>query len=261
MLNRTLSPRPSLTSLLSLLLLLAGAIGSPPACAQTLQEILAGSAEARGGADRLAAVDTIAADGTAYLGGSGAEASFHYEWKRPNRFRFELTIQGVTQVQASDGRSAWQLDPSMGPKAEPMAGLDLALLNDAADFLGALVDPEGKGHHLTLVGATEIEGTPAWEIRVDRAEGFVETIYLDREHLVEIQEVEEHPLPNGESVELVTTWGDYKEVSGVLLPHYWSRHPAGNPQAGLTLTFESLKVNEPVADERFEMPEAEQEGG
>jgi hypothetical protein len=40
----------------------------------------------------------------------------------------------------------------------------------------------------------------------------------------------------------------------VLLPHFWSRHPKGNPAETLTLVFDSLKVNEPIADDRFAMP-------
>lgn len=237
-----------------LLLALLPAVAPAAAGAQTVEEILADSAEARGGADRLAEVDTIVATGTAHLGGD-VEAPFRYEWKRPDKFRFELTLQGVSEVQASDGETAWRLDPSEGPQPEPLAALDLAMLNDAADFLGALIHPESKGHRVELVGEAEVEGTPAWEIRVERAEGFVETIYLDREYLVEIQQVEEHPLPGGdEPLVLVTTWGDYKPVAGVVLPHYWSRHPRGQPRGGLTLTFETLELGEPIPDERFRMP-------
>jgi outer membrane lipoprotein-sorting protein len=249
--------RARFVSLTLLVLLLPAVV--PAARAQTVEEILARSAEARGGADRLAAVDTIVGTGTALLGGQ-IEAPFRYEWKRPNRFRFELTLQGVTEVQASDGTTAWRLDPSDQPEPEPMAAFDLAMLNDAADFLGALVNPEAKGHEVELVGRVEVEGTPAWELRVTRAEGFLERIYLDFEHLIEIQELEEHPLPSGgEPVVLVTNWGDYKEVGGLLLPHYWSRYPRANPADVLTLTFDSLKLGETIPDERFSMPGAEGE--
>lgn len=244
-----------LFTLLAPAVLVALPAASPAQETPTVDEILAGSAEARGGAESLAAVETLVATGTAHMGG-GTEAPFRYEWKRPGKYRFDLTIQGVTQVQATDGETAWELDPQNQPEPEVQAPLDRALMNDAADFLGALVSPEAKGHSVELVGAPAVEGTPAWELRVERAEGFVETIYLDREHLVEIQQIEEHPLPGGgDPLTLVTTWGDYKEVGGVLLPHYWSRHPAGNPRAGLTISFETLQVNEPVDDEQFRMPE------
>jgi hypothetical protein len=249
------APTLALVAVVASLLILAPQTAAPAGAAETVEEILAGSAAARGGADRLAAVKTIVATGTAHLGGD-FEAPFRYEWKRPDKFRFELTIQGSTEVQASDGEAAWRHDPTEGPAPEPMAAFDLALLNDAADFLGALVEPASKGHRVELLGRTEIEGTPAWEIRVERAEGFMERIYLDAEHLVEIQQMEEHTLPSGgtEPLILVTTWGDYKEVGGVLLPHYWSRHPKVDPSQGLTLTFETLTVDEPVADERFRRP-------
>ena len=233
---------------LAALLALAAA---PARAAETLEEVLAAHHQAHGGTAALAAVETLVGTGVIHLGG-GTEAPLRYEWKRPNKFRVELTFQGVAQVQASDGATAWELEPP--DPAAAMAPLDLAMLNDAADYLGALVDGAAKGHRVELVGPAEVEGTPAVEVRVARKEGFTERIFLDGEYHLEIFEVEEHTLPNGASVEMETTRGDFKEVGGVLLPHFWSRHPKGNPAETLTLVFDSLKVNEPIADDRFTMP-------
>lgn len=58
-------------------------------------------------------------------------------WKRPNRFRFELSTQGVAEVQAFDGARGWSVEPPDEPDAVPMAPFDLALMNDATTSKGA----------------------------------------------------------------------------------------------------------------------------
>lgn len=170
MIERPPSAAPALVGLFTRIALSPG----PAVRAETSKETLAGSAAARGG---------------------GLAAPFRWEWKRPANVRFERTVLGVTEIQPSDGETARRVDPPSRPDPEPLSALDLASLNDAADLLGALVDPREKGHRVELVGETGVEGTPAWELRVGRTKGFVETLFLEPEHLVEIRRVEEHPLP------------------------------------------------------------------
>ena len=252
----SLHPSGRWAALVAALLASVG-LAAPTGAAETLEEVLAAHHEAHGGAGALRAVETLVGTGVIHLGG-GTEAPLRYEWKRPNKFRVEITIQGTTEVQASDGATAWTINPPQ-TAAVAMAPVDLLMLNDAADYLGALIDGAAKGHRVELVGPAEVEGTPAVEVRVARKEGFAERIFLDAEHHLEIFEVEEHTFPSGATVEMETTRGDFKEVGGVLLPHFWSRHPKGDPDATLTLVFDSLKVNEPIADDRFTMPAAEPE--
>ena len=47
------------------------------------------------------------------------------EMARPNKMRMEFTIQGMTGVQAYDGKTGWMVMPFMGKKdPEPMSGDD-----------------------------------------------------------------------------------------------------------------------------------------
>ena len=244
------SIRTCLTSLA-----IAAAAAAAPADAESQEEILAGYVEARGGAANLRAVESLRGNGRLLMGG-GAEAPFRYEWKRPDRFRFELTVQGMTDVQAFDGTDAWTIDPPGQTEPADMAPLDLALLNDAVDFLGPLVDHAAKGTVVELVGKTEVEGTEAWELAVTRPDGGRERSFLDVEYLLEFQQVEIHPTPGGGELELEITWGDYKEVAGVLLPHSWSRRPKGAPD-GISAVFDEIEVNPEIADDRFARPEGD----
>ena len=236
-------------------LFVAALLLASPALGQDVDEIVAKFIEARGGQEALDGLRSVRASGTAHFGPE-AELKFHYEWKRPNKIRFELTQQGITEIQASDGTTHWHVDPPGQPNPGPMSAIDLAQLNDGIDYLGPLVDYREKGHEISLLGKEEIEGTAAYKLEIKKKGGMVEHSYLDAEYFVEILQIERYPMPDGSTMELEVTWGDYKEVAGVLLPHSWHRKPKGAP-AGLTLVFEKVEVNVDIPDERFAMPAAE----
>ncbi len=225
---------------------------SPAATAETVDEILARHLAARGGAEKLASVRALRIKGRFFEGST--EAPFLYEWKRPNQYRFEITVGGMTESQGFDGKAGWSLDPSEQPEPETMAPLQLAMMNDAADFEGPLVDSEAKGAKVELVGKTEVEGTPAWELKVTRADGGVERSFLDAETYLEILQVERYETPGGGSFDLEVTWSDYKEVAGALFPGSWSRKPKGGSGA-TTVLFEHIEPNPELPEERFRRPE------
>jgi hypothetical protein len=223
---------------------------SPAATAETVDEILARHLAARGGAEKLASVRALRIKGRFFEGST--EAPFLYEWKRPNQYRFEITVGGMTESQGFDGKAGWSLDPSEQPEPAPLAPLELALMNDAVDFEGPLVNPAAKGAKVELMGKTEVEGTPAWELKVVRADGGVERSFLDAETFLEILQVERYEAPGG-AFDLEVTWSDYKEVAGALFPGSWSRKPKGGSGA-TTVLFESIEPNPDLPDERFKMP-------
>ena len=84
------------------------ALVAVPASAQTLDEVLAKNFKAKGGLDKIKAVQTIRMTGTMTVG-PGIEAPFVLEQKRPNMLRMEFIVQGMTVVQAYDGKVGWQL--------------------------------------------------------------------------------------------------------------------------------------------------------
>jgi hypothetical protein len=228
------------------LLLAASAAG-----AQTLEEILGRHVEARGGAAKLAAVESLRIRGR-FFGPGGEEMPFLYEWRRPDRFRFELTEAGLVDIQAFDGTEGWRINPPGQLEAAPMAAVELAMMNDAMDFEGRLIGAQAKGVKLELIGKAEVEGTPAWEIEVTRADGGIERSFLDAEHYLEILQVERYQTPSG-PMELEVTWGDYREMGGALFPGSWSRKPKGAP-AGINILFEQVEVNPELPESRFARP-------
>jgi hypothetical protein len=88
---------------------------STAASATTLDEVYGKYIEARGGADKLAALKSLRVTGRAIFGQDG---SFQADWamlvKKPGMMREEITLQGLSTVDACDGKDGWRVDPFQG---------------------------------------------------------------------------------------------------------------------------------------------------
>jgi len=234
--------------------LLAGLVAAA-AGAQTVDEIIAKNLEARGGKDKIKAVKTIRMTGKLGLP-QGMEAPFTLELARPNKMRNEFVFQGMTGVQAFDGKTGWTVMPFMGKKEpEVVSGDDVKSMEDQADFDGPLVDYKEKGHQVELLGKETLEGTPVYKLKVTKKNGDVESHYLDAEQYLEIR-VDGKSKVRGQEVEGETTLGDYKEAGGLIFPFSIQTKQKGGP-GGVTLTFDKIEVNPDVPASRFEMPKVE----
>jgi outer membrane lipoprotein-sorting protein len=94
------------------------ATAAPRAWAQTVDEIIARNIQARGGAEKIKAVQSMKQ--TSHMKIQAMSATLTLYAKRPNLSRQEMTIAGATAVAAFDGQSAWGLNPMMGQtRCEP----------------------------------------------------------------------------------------------------------------------------------------------
>lgn len=222
------------------------------AWAQTVDELIEKNIQAKGGREKIKAIQSLRMTGNLDIG-QGAKAPFVLEMKRPHKVRMEFTFQGMTGVQAYDGSGGWAVMPFMGKKeAEAMSADDLKSMDDQADFEGPLLDYKAKGHQVELVGKENVEGTPAYKLKVTKKSGDLSYIYLDADAYLEIKEEGKRTV-RGQEVEFETTQGDYKTVDGLVFPFSVTTKPKGAP-AGQTITISKIEVNPGVEDARFAMP-------
>jgi outer membrane lipoprotein-sorting protein len=231
--------------------LVAGATLVAPAPAQTVDELIAKANEARGGLEKMKAVQSVRMKGKMTMG-PGLEAPITIERKRPRNARMEFTIQGMTGVQAYDGQQAWGISPMGSKQPEPMPAEMAKDLDNQADIDGPLVDYKAKGHQVELVGKEKLEGSDAWKLKVTLKSGDVQYIYLDADSHLEIRNEAKRTI-RGSEVELENTIGDYKEVGGLLWPHSIQSGAKGRPEKQ-SFAFESIEVNPAIDDARFKMP-------
>jgi outer membrane lipoprotein-sorting protein len=229
------------------------------ASAQTADELVEKNIQAKGGREKLKAAQSVRMTGKMDIG-QGAQAPFVVELKRPHKSRIEFTVQGMTGIRAYDGSSGWMIMPFLGKKEpEAMAADDLKDMDDQADFEGPLVDYKSKGHQVELIGKENVEGTPAWKLKVTKKNGDISYIYLDADAFLEIKEEGKRTF-RGQEVEIESTMGDYKTVDGLVFPFSIQSKPKGAP-AGQTITIEKVEVNPAVDDSRFTMPKVEKKEG
>jgi len=224
----------------------------PVAWAQTADEIIAKNIQARGGMDKLKSVQSVKSTATMAMG-PGMEAPGVLIQKRGNMARLEFTIQGLTAVQAYDGKSAWQVMPFMGKKDPELMSADEAKeVEEMADMDGPLVDYKSKGHQVELLGKEKIEGTDAYKLKLSLKNGDVQTVYIDADSFLEIKEETKRTVRGTEQV-FESSIGDYKEVNGIIFPFAEESGVKGSQQKE-KLTVTKIELNVPVEDSIFKMP-------
>jgi outer membrane lipoprotein-sorting protein len=222
---------------------------------KSADEIIAKYVEAIGGRKKLDSVNTMKSSGKLVMGG-GIEAPLVIENKRPDKVRFEFTFQGMTGTQAFDGTVGWFVMPFMGkPDPEKMSDDQLKAMREQAEFdPNPLIDYAKKGHKAELIGKDDVDGTDAYKIKLTREDGSVEYHYFDAEYFIPLK-VEGKREFQGTEIEYSVTFGDYKEVDGMMIAHKVM------PQGGMggTLTFEDVELNVPIDEARFRMPEVKRD--
>jgi len=232
--------------------LVALAVLAPSVLAQNVDEIIAKYVQARGGAEKLKGVQTIRTTATMTMG-PGMELAGTVIQKRPKLARMEFSLQGMTAVQAYDGKDAWQIMPFMGKKDPELMSADEAKeTEEMADVDGPLVDYKSKGHQAELLGKEKIEGTDAYKIKLTLKNGDVETIYIDADSFLQIKEVDKRTV-RGSEQETESSIGDYKEVNGILFPFAVENAVKGTDQKQ-KITISKIELNVPVDDSMFKMP-------
>lgn len=236
-------------------------LAAETAFAATADELATRNVEAKGGIDKLHALQTLRLTGRMRIQGDTIELGYVTLVKQPGSIRYEASLQGLTQVQAYDGTQAWQINPFQGRKDPEKLSADDAkgLGEDAADFTGTLVDYKSKGYKLDYLGTEDIDGTDAHKLRVTRPNGDITVVYLDPDHFLEIRVVNRR-IEHGVPVETVTDFGDYEKVEGVYLPFVQESGPKGSSERQ-KVQFEKAEANPGTSGDVFQFPSAPARAG
>jgi hypothetical protein len=211
-------------------LLVSALSAAIPAHAVNVDELVAKNAAARGGLDKVQAIKSLKFEGKLrFTGGFGYIELGYFQYKKaPDAVRTEATVQGLTQVQAWDGKQAWQISPFQGRKdPERMSDDDAKSLADDAGIGGSLIDYKARGSQLDYLGTEDVDGTEAHKLKVTLKNGDIEYVYLDPDHFLEIRIVGQRKVRGTES-EDVTDFGDYEQIAGVYFPFSIASHTKGD---------------------------------
>jgi outer membrane lipoprotein-sorting protein len=233
---------------------LAFAAGS--AHALSADELIAKSIEARGGLDKIKAIQSLKIEGTASNAGGGFEIAIVNVGKRGFALRSESTLQGLTMIRAYDGKEAWSINPFRGRKDPDKLSADMVKeIAYQADFDGPLVDYKAKNIKVEYLGTEDVDGTDAHKLKATYANGDFDTIYLDPDYFMQIRVVETHRIRGAEQ-EQESDFGDYEKVNGVYFPFAIESGSKGASEKEQKITIKKIEANVPVDEAQFRFPTA-----
>jgi zinc protease len=167
---------------------------------------------------------------------------------RPDKARTLVESDVVGRIERGfDGAVGWEISITQGPRILDGVQLDNAARESRFDGLVAwrewVVSAENQG-------AADVDGKPAWKILVTPKRGTPQTCFFEQATslLVKIEMVV--PTVTGD-VPTETFVGDYREVSGVRLPHRTRQRVGGQE---LVTVFESVTYNAEFPAGQFDLP-------
>lgn len=221
--------------------------------APTLDELVAKNIAAKGGADALRALQSLKLTGKMLINEGQIQLAYTETKKRPADIRTEETIQGMTAIDAYDGKEGWRIYPFQGRKdPEKMSADDAKPLIEDAEIDGPLIDWKAKGSALEYLGTEDVDGTQAYKIKVVRKNGDVNFVYLDPDYFLEIRILTQR-LRHGAQEEVETDIGDYEKIGGVFVPFSFESGRKGDPDKQ-KIIIEKAEANIPVDDGIFRFP-------
>lgn len=241
-------------------LALAALFTPAPAAAQTVDAIVAKHLEARGGYDRIKAIQTIKI--TRNVATPFSTVTVVTSKKRPNLVRFDQTPKGQTTTtpRGINADGAWDIvqgKVTMRPAEVATEGRETD-----GDFDGLLVDWKEKGHTVTLDGTETVGGNEAHRLKVTTKGGSVRFVYIDASSYLESGVSGIVKLPGMDprtqqprTQESFWTFGDYREINGVKFPFSVDEERTAGP---ITTSFahftEKIEVNVAMEDGLFAPP-------
>ena len=220
----------------------------------TVDELVSKNIEAKGGATALRDLQSLRLTGKLLVQQGGEiELGYLEIKKRPDEVRTEASLQGMTQIQAYDGKEGWKVSPFFGRKdPERMSADDVKALIEDSEIDGALVDWKAKGSTVEYLGTEDVDGTPAHKLKVVRKNGDVSFVFLDPDHFLEIRVLTQR-MRHGAHEEVETDLGDYEKAGGVFVPTSIEAGRKGAPDKQRVI-IDKIEANVAVDDAKFHFP-------
>jgi len=225
------------------------------ALAQTADELVAKNLAARGGAEKLAALQALRLNGKIRFPGD-FELSYQETRARgpSDRVRLDMAVQGLTIKQAYDGSIGWRVNPFEGRRdAERMSADEARSLADSAVLDGALLGARKAGDKIAYIGREDFDGTNAYKLKVTQADGDEFVYLLDPDTMLEIKMTETRRL-RGSPVITEYELGDYEQVGGIYFPMSIESWGQGSPNQRSRISIASAEANPQVSPDLFAEP-------
>ena len=222
-----------------------------------VDEIIARHVEARGGSDRLQAIETLVYSGGLYKepGYTGSGNAF-MAFRRPYFKVVGNPEEPGGFMEGWDG-SAWEWFKEPGIVIRTV-GAASGAARRSSEFEGPLVDYREKGTTVRLGESTDIGGHPAFQLTVTTMDGFRRDYFIDKASYLIAAERRSAPFhAYGDAVTTESRYSDYRPVAGVLVPHRYTEKVIATGETLTEMQWGSIEANRDLPLEWFSPPEFE----
>ncbi|MEP6950137.1 MAG: energy transducer TonB [Ginsengibacter sp.] len=210
--------------------------------AQSADEIINQYVQASGGKEKLNAIKSIYLEGGMGNGVNYRSITITKVQGKLSRIDLGKDALGFTIITPNKG---WIRRKGMDIKTQEIPKDQLKTMQNQLDIVGPLFNYAAKGYHAAFKGKEVSNGKEADKILLTDAAGNTTNFYIDSQtHLV--TQINRMIETDGDTVEIVTIFSDYKEVNGVMFPQK-IESTVGD------FSFDKIEVNQPV-DERLYKP-------
>jgi outer membrane lipoprotein-sorting protein len=225
--------------------------------AQTVDEIIKKAIDARGGIDKIKAVQSERITGRVAFS-HGLEGKVVLELERPHKLYSEITVEGQKVLRAYDGKSAgWTLNPfTENQGVIEMSADELKEMPDESDLDGPLVDYKSKGSQVELVGKGDSDGKAVYRLKITTRSGEVRSYLIDGGTFLTTKWEGTRKVGN-ELLPWESLLSDYREVQGLKFPFKIDQGSPGT-EYKQTLTVDKVEINPKIDQSHFAKPVAGQ---
>jgi hypothetical protein len=226
----------------------------PTAHELTAEQIVERNAAARGGLEAWRKVDAVAWAGRVESPG-GPATPFLLEQQRPDRTRFEVTVNGQKSLRVFDGSEGWKAHAGGAgpPEVRPYSEEELKFARGAPVIEGPLMDHAARGATIALAGLHEVEGRKAYALDLRLASGSAYRVWIDAETFLELRYDREFVDAQGRTAVSSVHFADYRAVQGLQLP-FAIETGTSDGRTRDRLVMERVAINPILDDHAFAKP-------
>jgi hypothetical protein len=220
---------------------------------QTADEIIEKHIAAHGGAEKWDRVDALKITGkfTAF----SLENDYTCYKTRSGYYYADLYLGEVNVIEAFNGKTGWTIDPWQEiDYARKVNSSEENVFLQKAEFFTPFYNYKEKGHSVEYEGRETMDGFEVFVLKLTRANGHVETWYLNAETYLEYLCKSDwvdfaYPAPSE------VFFDDFREVDGLILPFFTDRTFW---QRSRILEIKNVEINPEIDKEIFVMPQREE---
>lgn len=181
----------------------------------TVEKVLRDYVEAMGGKKAINSVKNMKVTREAEL--QGQVLTITEMFAAPNKSRSTVSMMGMNLVEmVFDGK---KMKRTMQGQSQPASDEEIEQTKITSQLVPELTYLSNDKVNAELVKAANINGKPAYEVKVTYPDGNSISHFYDAESGLKVRDIEYAQGPDGKQVPQITEYGDYKAVSGFMVPH------------------------------------------